>query len=120
MPALPSTFRILVGGAQTLAPSPGAGNIYVNLKSYAVYTPGSIMDGANVEVLGHISFESGGVNGASARFTFNGDIQGASLRGSATNNMLITTAAGFNFLITDPTTANGTITVFSLFAIVAV
>lgn len=116
------TFNIqdLVGGAQSFAISPGAGNIYVNLKSYAVYTPGSIMDNADVEVLGHISFESGGVNGASSRFTFNGNVQGSSLRGSTTNNMLITTAAGFNFFITDPTTANGTITVFSLFAIVAV
>lgn len=117
-----STFNIqdLVGGAQTLAVSPGTGNIYKTIKSYAIYTPGSIMDGADVEVLGHISYESGGVNCASARFTFNGNKQGSSLRGSTTNNPLITTSGGFNFVITDPTTSNGTITVFSLFAVLPV
>ena len=110
----------LVGGAQIFAIAPPAGTIYLPAKSYAVYTPGTITDNANVEVLGHISFESGGVNGASSRFTFNGSVQGSHLHGSTTSTMLITTTATYSFLITDPTTANGTITVFSLFAIVPV
>ena len=110
----------LIGGAQIFAIAPPAGTIYAPAKSYAIYTPGTITDGANVELLGHISFESGGINGASCRFIMNGSVQGSPLYGSNAASMLITTTANYTFVITDPTTANGTITVFSLFAIVAV
>ena len=118
--SLTTTFDIqdLQGGAEVFAVTPGAGNMYIPLYAFAVYRPGATMPATGINLYGHINFESGGQNGLCAKFTMNGNTQGAFL--AASNGAIaITTNATYSFGM-DATTADGTITVFSQFAIVPI
>lgn len=102
----------LVAAPQQFVVAVPSGFVYVPWDTYAIYTPDNVTDGTNTKLTGHVSFESGGNNASCGIFTFNDTVQGSALRGNV-GDVLVAGFQSWYYFISTPTTANGTITVFS-------
>lgn len=109
----------ILSSAQVFESAPAAGSAYVVLKASAIYRPGSINDGFDVQLLGKLNYESGGNKAASCRFIFSSDAQGSPLYASdeaftISGNTTWSFAFGGDAV---GCTSNGTITVWAMYAI---
>lgn len=110
-------IQTLLGG-QNFENAPAVGNVHVPIKGYAVYTPGSITDGVEGYLIGQVNYESGGNKAAACRFLFNNTVQAAPLC-SSIQALFVAGNVNWNFDLASGTTSNGTIEIWTAYAVVA-